>query len=238
MGQRLPKANSEFGKLTDSGLIARAQAIHDGMVANVAIFPTPPITMLLFQGFIDNFKSTSATAVKGSKVDTALKSSAKSDLINNMRSIVTYINQVIYDQYQSNTSNLTGYRYQILLSGAGLAKEPNPAANNVGLGIPIIHRAISNQAGSLSILLRQYERWKRGTKVWQVQYRTSAIPGTVPVPAGEWISDTFTSGNINITGLESGKYYDYQIAAVGGRDVKLNNENPMNWTRLQSIVII
>lgn len=238
MGQRLPKADRNFSILTDANLIARAQSIHDGVLANVAIFAAPPVTMAALQTDIDNYKNFSAAAVKGSKTQTAAKNEAKKSLINDLRSTVEYVNMVVNNEYYTNNIQYEGLTTIVLLSGAALQKDPKPAANNVGLGIPIIHRAISNQAGSLSILLRQYERWKRGTKIWQVQYRTSAIPGTVPVPAGEWVSDTFTSGNINITGLDSGKYYDYQIAAVGGRDVKLNNENPMNWTRLQSIVII
>lgn len=238
MGQRLPKADRNFSILTDANLIARAQSIHDGVLANVAIFAAPPVTMAAIQTDIDNYKDFSAAAVKGSKTQTAAKNEAKKSLINDLRSTVEYVNMVVNNEYYSNGIQYEGLKTIVLLSGASLQKDPNPVASNIGIMVPIVRRAVSDQIGTLSILLRQYERFKRGTKIWQVQYRTSAIPGTVPVPAGEWVSDTFTSGNININGLDSGKYYDYQIAAVGGRDVKLNNENPINWTRIQSIVII
>src|ERR1051325_9941486 len=42
-----------LGSLSYGELKDFAQIIHDGLVAQAAIFTTPPMTMLVFQGYID-----------------------------------------------------------------------------------------------------------------------------------------------------------------------------------------
>lgn len=238
MGLKLPTAITNF-KMKDSELIMIAQSVHDKMLTNVAIFATPPVTLATFQTWINLYKTASAAAIKGSKAQTNTKKQRKQTVINALRQLAWYVNQTAQVDYTiQSPANFYNIRNIIALSGFQISKDPNPALDLSGITTPIVKQAISKEAGILHLLLRQYTTERRGTKLWQVMYRTSAIPGTVPVAAGPWLTQTFTNSNIDVVGLTSGKFHDYQVAAIPGLDTRLNQQKTINWTAIQKVMII
>lgn len=239
MGVRLPKANLNAKQL-QATLVVYAQNIHTKLTAN-ADFPSAdfPVTLVVLQGYIDRYQAALVNAVKGSKNQTAVKSQEKANLIALLRSFMNYVNQTVYNFYVLAGSKITIAQIEalILSTGFDLSKTPGAINDTTGLLVPIIKKAQSNQPGTFQLLLRQYAKEKRGRKIYQINMRTSAVPGTVPVPAGQWAAYTRTSGNLKVEDLTSAKMYDYQIAAIGGNNTRLDVQKPLNFTSIQSIVI-
>lgn len=235
MANRLPQANLD-NKYTDSQLIARAQQVHDGMTANAVIFPTPPTSMVNLQAAIDNYAAAAAAAIKGSKAQTSDKNINKTSLIHILKGLAIYVTQVSQSTGTSFPIDTLAIKNKILLAGFALSKDPAPVESNQGIKPPYIRKAISQEPGKLKILIRQYTDPNRNTKLYEVQYRTSAVGVT---PAGPWVNQTFTGQNqILLEGLDSGVSYDYKIASIAGRDTKRNVDKPLNFTPTFSIVII
>lgn len=248
MGMRMPQADLYFSQYTDTQLAQRAQQVHDLMNTNDALFDTPPIPLASFLSDIVTYRGAMAASLKGSKAQTTAKSSSKERVQNDLRQLALYVNTIILQTMQNTTTPHTNYAgLEILaLSGFAFSSDPTPQANStVGIPAPIIKRVMSKTPGTLYILLQQQQKRKRvvidtslGRKWYQMKYRTAAIPGIVPVPAGEWMYQTFTSSRITAIGLTSGKTYDYQVAAVGGRNVQQNESQPLIYTQARQVVII
>ena len=240
MGFRLPKPDLYFSKFTNTQLIQRAQQVHDALTADTTDFPTPPVSMAIFLTSISDLKTAQAAAVKGSKVQTTAAKDARKFVIGYMRTLGLYVQTVASGTVpSSNPNTVDTIKSMVLKSGFTLSADPGPAANKTaGVPIPQVKKAISREAGKLYILVRQQQKRKRividtsiGRKMWSVRIRTSAVGST---PAGEWVTYNLTTSNMNIEGLTSGVQYDYQVAAVGGHNTKLNMQNPLNYTKIQS----
>jgi hypothetical protein len=238
MGLKLPTADTNF-KQKQAQLAKFASNIWTlmGNATGVANFPAPPILLVDLIVIINNYTSSLATAHKGSKDDTSNKNIAKQALIAALRAEAAYVTQQSQAQSaggDANRANISMVQQFILTSGFKLSKVPSPVGDVQGIALPIVKKAISKESGTMHLLLRNYTRYKKGVKTWQLQYRTSEVGET---PAGPWITQTFTSGNITAEGLTSGTTYDWQVAAVGGHNTRLNVQNQINYTSIRKIVI-
>lgn len=228
-------------KIRQNDLLTYAQKIHNGIAANPTLYPVLdlPIPLTDFQLTIDAYQTALSNAVKGSKNSTALKNNAKTAVTYALRIYAQYIDVAA----RSTNPNIDQYpliEANILASGFMVDKNPAPAQQVQGLDIPIVRRAISKEPGKFYLILRNYEASKRGKRMYSLMMRTAAIAAVPPataVPAGPWVSTPFTSSNMTQQGLVSGKIYDWQVALIGGRNVKLNQQKPINYTKIQQIVI-
>lgn len=241
MAIRLPKADTFFKVYTDTELLNQAQFIHNKLVTNSADFPDLPLTVIALQTAITAYRTAAATAIKGSKAQTQAKTDAKEFLIQLLRQLAYYVTQVAQSNYTVN-KNLQNVNALILESGFKISKTPGISNAVTGIDIPIVRHAISKVAGSLYFVLRNYKKGSRGKNTYQINYRTSEIPAvppaTTPTPAGPWKTFTFTSSNkVTVTGLTSGLFYDYEIAVIGRKNTKLNQQNPVNYTPIAKIVV-
>lgn len=238
MSIKSPKADTNF-KVRQSVLGKVATNIVDSMGSAVGLvnFPTPAVALTDIEAAIDTYETNLALASKGSKTATENKNTSKLALINLLRTQAIYVTQTALTTVgltkQTNAS-VAAMRAFILTSGFKVSKKPNPVADKVGIDYPIVKKAVSKTAGTLHLLLRQYTRFKKGTKVWQLMYRVAASGET---PAGPWFTVVSTSGNINATGITPG-LTDWTVGAIGGRNAKLNEPNPVNFTPIRQIVII
>lgn len=237
MGNKLPSVRARFNE-RQANLAKQATNVYTmmGSVQGLIYFPTPAVPLVALVVYINAYTNSLATARKGSKMDTEAKDQAKADLIAALRAqalYVTSIAQVYPGTPTPLASRYSRMRQVVLASGFQVNKVPNPVADNIGIVRPIVRKAISQSAGTLHLLLRQYTKYKKGTKTWQLQYRTSAHGTT---PAGDWVTQLFTSGNITAQGLPS-VAIDYQVGAVGGHNTRTNSQNPVNYTTIQKIVI-
>jgi hypothetical protein len=231
----LPKGNMYFGRYRDAQLTSAAQSLHDGLVAEAVTFPTPPITVIAFQVFIDDYKTAAAAAVKGTKVDTINKKDAKNDLMNNMRSMVQYVNQVVYDTYEATPSmNYAALRALILSAGVKDLqdlKHPAPKGNaRMPVTINDKKQRAAGTNGVLSIRVKATRKYNsKSVKQYWVKYRK------VATPVNEWSDYQATSTLIDIV-LPGGinGLFEYQIAAVTGI---FRGQDQLNWSNIQETVV-
>lgn len=236
MAKPLPKVDLNF-KQKQALLIITATAVHAGLTGN-AVYPTPPIALTVLQTAIDNYQAALVSSIKGSKADTSAKNDARLALINILRVEGAYVNQVNQDLYNATPTpaTVTTMRENIISSGFKIAKTNSPVQASKGVALPKIRKLISPSSGNLYLLVKNYTEAQRGKKVFQVQYRTSATTSPV-APAGDWVIATLTKRFINISGLQTGKQYDVQVAIIGGRNIKLNDQKTVNYTPIQQLII-
>ena len=89
----------------------------------------------------------------------------------------------------------------------------------------MIRSITSPEIGQLKLVLNKFsksgkQRTKkiRGARVYEINYRTSAIPGVVPIPSGPWITDISSSYFYLKEDLSSGSY-DIFIRAKGANKI-------------------
>ena len=235
--KRLPKACTEFGKLTDAKLITRGFAVVNGMTGAIGIYPNPPILPADLEGYVLDFQAASAAAVNGKKNDTQAKAYTKNLLLQVLRANATYVNQVIQREYTiPDENNIQILRFNILQSGFEVSKRvgrPNTLGNAKA---PITISALAktkgksgtNVNGVLKIRVQipvKYE--KQAIKTWWLQYRLKATP------ANPWSDFHSTTTRIQVTGLDPGKY-EYMVAGVPGIFM---GKDQLNWSTIQETVV-
>jgi len=83
-----------FAQLPDPSVIDFAVGVHDGLLANVATFATPPVTVVALKTAYDSFSSLLAVANKGSVAQTAAKDASHDVLVGLLRQLGAYVEGV------------------------------------------------------------------------------------------------------------------------------------------------
>jgi hypothetical protein len=237
MGLKLPTADTNF-KQKQNQLRAVASNVYTqmGSTKGLILFPSPPIPLTALVASLNTYTTSLGAAKRGSKTQTETKNGARADLENALSALALYVtSQAILGGSNEATSPATiaQMRNIVLQSGFKVAKISAPVGDAAGIKVPIVKKAQSKVPGQLSVLLRQYTRFKRGTLTWHIRTQLAA-QGTTP--AGPWIDNYSTSGNIKINGLASG-ITNYTIAAIGGHNTKLNKQNIINFTPIRQVVV-
>lgn len=237
--KRLPKANTNYNDQKQSQLVISAQSLKNGLTAQAVTFPTPPITLVAYQGFIDTYQGTLASAFKGSKTQTSNKNNAKKALIQNTKSMVQYVNQVVQDTYNTTPSvNYDSLRALILSAGIDDSKivgRPNPSGNERQTSvINAVAKTLSGRRNVNGILRARVKGAKKydpkANKMYKLAYRVKAVPPAADLP---WNYYASTTTRIQVTGLPSG-LYQIMTAGVGG--VSRGNFQ-INWSPIQEVVV-
>lgn len=199
MASRLPKANTQFAKLTSANLGTFAQAVHDGLLAAVATYPTPPIMPAALQTSITTYNTAYAASIGGSKEQRAAFHTARFNLRNALRVDATYVNSVTWGLIQTGTDYPTA-KGLILSTGYALSVDPAP----VGV-LPVCSATTwgSFQSGTFTARLVRIP----GAKAYSV------IVGDQNT--GKTYTLTFTTSRILITDLIPGHQYVFSFAAIG-----------------------
>lgn len=202
MPLKLPKANTDFGGLTDTNLSIQAQAIKAGLAASVADFPTPPVDPTSLQALIDAYNSALALATGpgAGRVNTERKNAAKLALKNALRADQQYVNTVIYTEASSGVDYAT-LQTMVLGTGYLLNKQPTPAGP---LPAPNVIKNGSFNKGQIYILLEKVPN----AKGYSVKILDTA-PGSIQQVMA------FPGTRITIPNLVSGHTYDIAIASIG-----------------------
>jgi hypothetical protein len=74
--------------MTDGDLLARLNAVHDGMLNNLA-YPNPPVDMAGFKAAIDAYTAAAAAALDGGKSAIAERNKRRADAIVMLRLLGT-----------------------------------------------------------------------------------------------------------------------------------------------------
>lgn len=199
---RFPKANTWFQNQTETSLATYAQNIHDGLLASIATFPTPPVLPAALQTLIDNYSAALALATGpgAGKINTANKNSTKVLLVNALRQDAQYVNQIIVGLIGGGTIDYTAAGALIISSGYQLSKDPVPAGP---LPNVVFKKYGSFVKGQYYILLEKVVNAKG--------YAVKIVDNT----AGTGVEMSFPNVRITITGLISGHEYTFSVAAIG-----------------------
>lgn len=205
MPVRLPLACTQFNTFTQDDLAVYAQNIHDGLLAAIATFPTPPILPAALQTLINNYTTALTAAVLLGKENVSAKNKAKFDLKNALRADASYVNQIIQGLISAGTSYADAQTL-ILSTGYDLSKTPTPAGP---LPQPEVIKYYSTKPGQIYIKFKA----NRNAKGMAIQYR----PVTSPV--SPFTNTSWPNSRVTLKGLVSGTTYEilgYYIGATPG----------------------
>lgn len=204
---RLPKAATKMNRPQDD-LAVYAQNIHDGLLASIATFPTPPVLPAALQTLIDTYTAALAAAFEGSKAQTAAKNLAKLELMSALRVDAGYVNQIVFNLISGGTT-YDDAQTIILETGYELSRDPTPAGP---LLIGAVKNAGSFAKGQFSCLIERVPN----AIGYQVKYAPDVVDAVTKFA-------TFTNGRIVINGLTSGVYYTFELAAIGTNPTRTYN---------------
>lgn len=202
MPTRLPFAALKANNTKDNNLRDYAQAVHDGLLASIATFPTPPVLPASLQTQIDTYTAALAAASDRGKAEVQAKNTAKFNLIRSLRTDCAYVNQIIFKMIASGTS-YDAASDLILGTNYELSKDPTPAGL---LPKPTIKQNYSRVIGQLYILV---ESLGRNCRSYQVNI------GLTGTSENTWKTLVFPNGRITIENLTSAQSYSWRVAGVG-----------------------
>lgn len=206
MSVRFPKANTWFQKQTDSTLLTYAQGIHDGLLAAIATFPTPPILPAALQTIIDDYAAALSLAIGpgAGKINTANKNKTKLTLVLALRRDAAYVNNIIIGLISTGTSYADAQAL-IISTGYQLSADPVPAGP---LPAVMVRKYGSYTKRQFYILCEKVNNAKAYTvRVFDVTANTA-------------FEKSFPTTRITLTELISGHEYTFAIAAVGANPTR------------------
>lgn len=183
-----PKITTGFQRYTDGNLEAKAQSIIDDMTGNKH-FSKPVPSLAEISKALAEFIKAEADALSGAKLDRAVKEEKKTALIQQLNQLALYV-------------QATGEGDETILvsSGFSLSKKPEP----IGILEKPHDLQITPQEGGM---IKMRFKAVKGAHSYRYEYKK--------VEDTEWEVVVHTKSNLLITGLESGKQYEFRVAGVG-----------------------
>jgi hypothetical protein len=193
-----------FAQLGDSALDEFASNIALKMVANVAIFATPPFPIGNLTTAQGNFHTSLAATTQGGTAATADKNAKRTILLNLLRQLAKYVEDL--PGLTLTNALLSGFNASV--SGVHTA---------VSLTVPVILGISNVGTGQLGIKLQG------SAGATGYEFRVTVGAGA-PVHAGNFSS----TRNIVLTGLVTGANYAVQVRAMGGNNQISPWSDPVN----------
>lgn len=190
---RRPKVMIDFSKSTDSELDQQAQAIFTAMTGNANFTtPAPPLTTL--SEAIEDYQLALTQSATGDHAAVELKDQRRADLEEILRQLGLYV------EMQSN-----GDAAIMLSSGFKISKSPSPIGP---LPKPTGFEVKPDGKGEIKLALDKID----GAKTYQFEYKQTT--------ASDWNIQMSTKTRLMLTGLESGKEYDFRVLPIGTSDIR------------------
>jgi len=191
------KAIFKWYRMSVTDLIAHARKVVAGMTGN-ATYTTPAPTLAAITTATDELEAAQTAASDGGKELTAIMNARRDVLIDLLRQLCDYVNNVA-----------DGDEVKVLSSGFDINKLPQPIGT---LPAPLkLEQVMGKKVKGLKV------RWGRvyGSRTYLVQ-RAPYTPG-LPYPTDEDYRDvaTVTKARIEMEGLRPGTTYLVRTAAIG-----------------------
>jgi len=181
--------------MTDGDLLARLNAVHDGMSNNPA-YPSPPIDMAGFKAAIDAYTAAAAAALDGGKSAIAGRNKRRADAVIMLRLLGHYVEVACKGDTKA------------FISSGFVAVPPRQRLAALPISIPSIVKIDQGNTGQLlvtiqSVKARSYELRYAGisaagaTSTWT----TIVVPNAKPA--------------VLIKNLTPGTTYTFQVRAFG-----------------------
>ena len=180
-------------RLSGTELVPKAQGLHDGVVANAALYPAPAPTAAVMQGYIDDLAAANAAVeTEGGKGAHQAKRTAEKVLRAAIKAWAGYVQNVS----GGDEDKILPSRFELVKRGAPIGELPPPT--NLGA-------RLTNRSGRVSL------RWKHeyGTEMHHVFISTTANPFN-----WELIGATSKS-RFDADSLEPGTFYFFAVSALG-----------------------
>jgi Ca2+-binding RTX toxin-like protein len=98
-----------FSKLTDTDLLKRLDAIHDGMSGNTTAFPTPPVDMVTFKAGIDSYNTLTTDALDGGKKAVTAKKKQREVVIK----MATQLGHYVWAQSNNDLATISTSGFEV-----------------------------------------------------------------------------------------------------------------------------
>ena len=180
-------------RLSATEFVAKAQGIHDGVVANAALYPAPAPTAAVMQGYIDDLAAANAAVeAEGGKGDHQAKRTAEKVLRAAIKAWAGYVQNAS----GGDADKILLSKFEVVKRGAPVG-ELNPPQN--------LGAFVTSRSGRVAL------RWKReaGAEMHHVYLSTSADPFN-----WELIGVTSKS-RFDADSLEPGRFYFFAVSAIG-----------------------
>lgn len=217
MSERLPLACTLINRIVQPEKPVFFQNIINGLLAMIAVYPTPPVLPADLQTLLDAYTLALSDAALRGKQNTSAKDAAYVAVFNAIRVDQAYVNQINFNLIAAGTNYVT-IRTNILGTGYFLSTDPSPVGP---LPTPENFRTRSLQKGNLQVQVNA-ERQATGLEVW---YKPHTAPDTA------WIIDTSTTQRPIYTGLTSGVTMDVKCAFIGSNPTR-------NFTEILQQVVV
>jgi hypothetical protein len=190
------KAVLGFSGVSDSDLVSRLNAVHDGMWSNPA-YPSPPIDIPAFKSAIDAYAAAVAAALDGGKTALTERDKRRADMIIMLRQLGHYVE--VACKGDMNT---------FVTSGFVPASTTRPPAQPIGQPVIASVRQGSN-SGQLVVTI------KAVPKARHYELRSGAVP--VAGGAINWATMLLatTKPATVFNNLTPGGIYTFQVRAFG-----------------------
>ena len=188
------KASLGFARTPHAALVARLNAVHDGMSGNPA-YPSPPVDLATFKTAIDSFAASIAEALDGGKKAITAKNQQREAVIKMAEQLGHYVQANCRDDLATFTSS--GFQ---ALSNSRTPSQPLPQ--------PTISKVDQGTTGQLLVTVKALR------KALSYELRYAALgEGGMP---GAWTTAVLTRAKAaSISSLTPGTTYTFQTRALG-----------------------
>lgn len=207
MPERLPSACTYLPRQKQDDLVNFTQGVCNGLLAAIAIFPTPPVLPADLQILLNTYIAALTAAELLGVNETAEKDNAKFNLENALRVDAAYVNQLVYNLVAGGSS-YAAMRADITLTGYFLSQDP--VAPGIPLPQPENFRSKSIKKGVIQAYVNSVPR-NRGLLF---QYRVKATPDN------PWLSIAWPNLRPVLNDLNSGSTYQLQCSFIGSSPVQ------------------
>ena len=186
------------GKVTqmpDGDLLARLNAVHDGMLNNLA-YPAPPVDMAGFKAGIDAYTAAAAAALDGGKSAMAERDKRRKDMIIMLRLLAHYVEAACKNDMKT-----------FLSSGFVAASRGRTPAQPVAA--TSIVRVDQGKTGQLLVTIQAVAR----ARSYELRYALVPVAGAIINWTTILVPSTKPAAAIN--NLTPGANYTIQVRAFG-----------------------
>jgi len=189
------RARTNFNKLPDVDIVARATAVINGMAGNPA-YPKPPVDLTALATTVAAYSAAIAAALDGARNVKDTRNKLRKLVIKDLRFLAVYVENNCNDD--AATFSSSGF-----VAASNVRTVPGPAA------IPFIRKL---NFGSASGQFQIYIRAAIGARTYNLRYAemTGATPGTWIVVQVATVRKAVTIAN-----LTPAATYAFQVQALG-----------------------
>ncbi|HRO43598.1 MAG TPA: fibronectin type III domain-containing protein [Flavipsychrobacter sp.] len=201
----MKKVALKMQKMNAVALVNFARGVHSALTVNVAIYATPPITLVALLALIDGLDEAQQNMLTGGTAATVIRNQKRKLLEVALLELSYYVNGIAKGD-------------EAIIHLAGMVAGARGPRRYDSLTTPYDLIAESPLVGAIKL------RWKgpHNVKNYAVEHCPDPITGT------QWENGTYNSGaNAVLEGFDTGKKYWLRVRALGSEGIKSDWSDPI-----------